>query len=56
MRDELKQTEGGARYESPILVRIGTFESITQGNLGGASLDATFPPHTPFRDLTFSTP
>jgi hypothetical protein len=43
-----------ARYEAPTFLRIGTFEAITQGGGGNTQLDATFPVHTPFHDLTFS--
>ena len=41
-------------YESPELVELGSFESLTQGTSYGESLDATFPDGTPRAELTFS--
>ena len=41
-------------YEPPTISVIGTVEDVTQGNLDGNSLDATFPVGTPKRDLRFS--
>ena len=41
-------------YETPSINVIGTVEELTQGNLDGDSLDATFPVGTPKRNLRFS--
>jgi hypothetical protein len=55
MRDYHKASDGGkAKYETPVLTRIGTFEAITQGGRGVTALDASFPAHTPIGSLTFS--
>jgi hypothetical protein len=55
MRDYHKESDGGkAKYETPVLSRIGTFEAITQGGRGVTALDASFPAHTPIGLLTFS--
>ena len=41
-------------WSVPKLIVHGRIEEITQGFSDGESLDATFPIHTPKRDLTFS--
>lgn len=41
-------------YETPEVVKHGSFEEITAGNSTGSSLDKTFPQGTPFNQLTFS--
>lgn len=41
-------------YETPELIEVGSFESITRAAEVGSTLDATFPDGTPFDDLTFS--
>jgi hypothetical protein len=41
-------------YEAPSLTVHGSIESITQGGAGTTALDASFPAHTPFDQLTFS--
>ncbi len=41
-------------YETPELVEVGSFETLTQGTQNGDSLDATFPVNTPRGQLTFS--
>jgi|HubBroStandDraft_6_1064221.scaffolds.fasta_scaffold2268397_2 hypothetical protein len=53
MRDRQHES-AKACYETPVLVRIGLFENITQGTSQGIYLDATFPIVTPDSKLTFS--
>jgi hypothetical protein len=53
MRDR-QHENARACYETPVLVRIGLFEDITQGTSQGIYLNATFPIGTPDSKLTFS--
>lgn len=41
-------------YETPSVADLGTFETITQGQSTGSTLDADFPIGTPFDQLEFS--
>jgi hypothetical protein len=41
-------------YTTPRLIVHGDVEVITQGNQNGYALDASFPIHTPKKNLTFS--
>jgi len=41
-------------YQTPELVEVGSFESITKAAETGNFTDADFPTNTPFSDLTFS--
>lgn len=43
-----------ATYETPKLVEIGSFETVTQGGANGNTLDRVFPSGTPRGELTFS--
>jgi hypothetical protein len=45
---------GKAKYETPVLSRVGAFEDITNGKLGGVHTDAAFPTGTPSNLFTFS--
>jgi hypothetical protein len=44
------------KYETPRIEDHGSLEELTAGYKEGESLDATFPVHTPKKDLRFSTP
>jgi hypothetical protein len=48
--------DGGQKraYEAPQLVVEGNIRELTLGNKTGTQLDASFPIHTPFKNLTFS--
>jgi hypothetical protein len=41
-------------YSAPTLIVHGDIERMTLGSTSGATLDASFPTHTPKADLTFS--
>jgi hypothetical protein len=43
-------------YETPKIEDHGSLEELTAGQSTGESTDASFPVHTPKKDLTFSTP
>ncbi len=51
---EARDENTKAAYERPTLVVHGTFEEITQANVTGRRLDATFAVETPVEELTFS--
>jgi hypothetical protein len=40
-----------AKYESPILTVIGSFEQVTNGTTSGAQTDAVLPRGTPVSDI-----
>jgi hypothetical protein len=43
-------------YETPKIEDHGDLAELTAGSAEGESTDASFPVHTPKKDLTFSTP
>jgi hypothetical protein len=43
-----------AKYEKPVLVRVGSFEEITQAGGPGVNFDVVFPAGTPAQEFTFS--
>jgi hypothetical protein len=43
-------------YETPRIEDHGDLAELTAGQKEGESTDASFPIHTPKKDLTFSTP
>jgi hypothetical protein len=45
---------GKAKYETPVLSRVGAFEDITNASLAGANVDLVFPTDTPKSKFTFS--
>jgi hypothetical protein len=42
-------------YAEPTISDYGDLVELTAGTHTGSFLDATFPAHTPFSELTFST-
>jgi hypothetical protein len=50
----MEQNVEKQEYETPSLTVHGSIETITQGGAGTSALDAAFPAHTPFDQLTFS--
>jgi hypothetical protein len=48
--------EDQAKYETPRIEDHGDLAELTAGARNGESTDATFPVHTPKKDLTFSGP
>jgi hypothetical protein len=51
---KMEQNVEKQEYETPSLTVHGSIETITQGGSGTTALDAAFPAHTPFDQLTFS--
>ena len=41
-------------YEQPKVEDYGDLKDLTAGHKNGSALDATFPIHTPKKNLTFS--
>lgn len=41
-------------YEKPEIADYGALVKLTAGSATGPATDATFPPNTPFSQLTFS--
>lgn len=48
------QEDQKAPYETPVLIRHGTFEEVTQANSDGQRTDAAFPNDTPLSGFHFS--
>jgi hypothetical protein len=44
------------QYEAPRIEDHGDLAELTAGTQSGEFTDASFPVHTPKKDLTFSTP
>jgi hypothetical protein len=42
------------QYETPTFEVVGSVRELTLGNKHGNFTDATFPPHTPKGQITFS--
>lgn len=41
-------------YEAPVVIDYGDLNDLTGGSASGRELDADFPIHTKYGDLTFS--
>jgi hypothetical protein len=48
--------EEDTKYETPRIEDHGSLEELTAGQKTGESTDKAFPVHTPFKDITLSTP
>jgi hypothetical protein len=49
-----KTDKAAPEYEAPKIEDYGDLKDLTAGNKSGQWTDATFPVHTPFKNLTFS--
>jgi hypothetical protein len=54
MKQQRKKTTQRESYETPRLVKWGSFEQLTRGQSDGPRTDAAFPAGTPRGDITFS--
>jgi hypothetical protein len=52
MSEHEQNAAGKLTYETPILVKIGSFEDITQGANGLITIDGTYPANTPVHNHT----
>jgi hypothetical protein len=48
------EKDSKVEYEQPHIADYGDLRELTAASSTGGSLDATFPVHTPFAQLTFS--
>lgn len=49
-----KSGKAAPEYEAPKIEDYGDLKDLTAGNKTGSFTDASFPVHTPFKNLTFS--
>jgi hypothetical protein len=55
-RKDRMEKDNTTEYEAPRIEDHGDLAELTAGQKEGESTDASFPIHTPKKDLTFSTP